>query len=358
MDQLDLRPGSHWDLEVERALSSCNEMIVILSPASVESSNVMDEVAFALDEGKTVIPVMYQQCKTPFRLRRLHRVDFQTDYNRGLQELLRELVPEVTPQRTTPASSLVVRPGATRVNPRDGLTYVWVPPGRFTMGCSPGDDECYDDEKPAHEAFIKKGFWIGQTPVTQEAFERVMGKNPSHFKGARLPVNSATWAEANDYCRAVEGRLPTEAEWEYAARAGSTASRYGEIDSIAWYDKNSVGKTHEVAQKAKNAWGLYDTLGNVWEWVADWYGPYPSGSVTDPRGSASGTRRVLRGGSWYYNSRFARVSFRNYVEPEDRGFNIGFRCARNKFPLLFFIFSFRVFSSWAAKPPEILGSAF
>jgi formylglycine-generating enzyme required for sulfatase activity len=190
------------------------------------------------------------------------------------------------------------RAGDTRVNPKDGLTYVYAPAGKFKMGCSPGDSECIPNEMPAHEVTITKGFWIGQTEVTQEAYQKVTGKNPSYLKGAKLPVETIIWNDAQSYCRMAGMRLPTEAEWEYAARAGSSASRYGNLDQIAWYDGNSGNRTHEVGQKQANAWGLYDTLGNVWEWVADWYAnSYPAGNQTDPRGPTRGQYRVVRGGS-------------------------------------------------------------
>jgi formylglycine-generating enzyme required for sulfatase activity len=214
--------------------------------------------------------------------------------------------------------------GTTKVNPKDGLTYVQIPPGRFTMGCSPG--YCDDNEKPAHEVTITRGFWLGRTPVTQQAYQRVTGQNPSHFKGANLPVEEVNWNEAKSYCEAIGGRLPTEAEWEYAARAGSTAARYGNPDEIAWYSENSGGTTHEVGQKRANAFGLYDMLGNVWQWVADWSGNYESGAQNDPSGAGSGQYRALRGGSWNYDARFARVSYRGSDDPGARGRDLGLRC--------------------------------
>ena len=205
-----------------------------------------------------------------------------------------------------------------RENPKDGLKYVYIPPGKFTMGCSPGDDECYAGEKPPHEVTITKNFWLGQTPVTQEAYQRIIGNNPSGFKGTRLPVENVTWNQAKSHCEAVGMRLPTEAEWEYAARAGSTGARYGNLDAIAWYDGNS-GSTHEVAQKQPNALGLHDMLGNVWEWVEGEWAAYPGGTIDACAGC-----KVLRGGSWHELARDVRVSHRAGNKPSN---GIGFRCA-------------------------------
>jgi len=220
--------------------------------------------------------------------------------------------------------------GATLTNPRDGLTYVWIPPGMFRMGCSeaPRDTECEDDEKLTHSVTLTKGFWIGQTEVTQAAYQRLMGKNPSGNQGAQLPVETVDHPEASAYCAAAGGlRLPTEAEWEYAARAGSREARYGEINDIAWY--SGSGGAHAVGKKVYNAKGLHDMLGNVWEWTADWYAGdfYGKSPASNPSGPETGTYRVLRGGSWSGGIRDVRVSNRGWVVSAYRDLGIGFRCA-------------------------------
>ena len=182
------------------------------------------------------------------------------------------------------------------------------------MGCSPGDTECSADEKPPHAERISKDFWLGQTEVTQAAYLRVTGRNPSAHKGDQLPVETVTWNDAANYCAAIGGRLPTEVEWEYAARgrAGITASRYGSED-VAWHSGNSGQETHPVAMKQANGFGLYDMLGNVWEWVAD---NYPGSSD-----------KILRGGSYFYDARSSRASSSFKAAPEDARSGRGFRCA-------------------------------
>ncbi len=229
-------------------------------------------------------------------------------------------------------------PGTVEENPKDQLKYVYIPPGTFMMGCSPGDSECADDERPAHRVVITRGIWLGQTEVTVGAYKRFIAARghaaPStpYFKAGSmsdaLPVDTVSWDDVQAYCRWAGGRLPTQAEWEYAARAGSTESRYGEPDEIAWTSANSGNQAHEVAQKRPNAWGLFDMLGNVWEWVEDWYGPYSSDSATDPHGPSSGSARVLRGGSWILEAKNARASRRSKVVPNHRSDFFGFRCAR------------------------------
>jgi formylglycine-generating enzyme required for sulfatase activity len=255
-----------------------------------------------------------------------------------------------------------------RENRKDGLKYVWIPPGTFTMGCSPGDNECYYFEKPTHQVTITRGFWIGQTPVTVGAYRRFAGAtgrpmppepnilgralNPGWGNDA-MPIVDVTWNDAQAYCRWAGGRLLTEAEWEYAARGGSTEARYGPIDDIAWYADNSGqqrldsariwnedrrnydqrlkdngNRMHEVGLKRPNTFGLFDILGNVWQWVSDWCDPnyYWSSPSQDPRGPASGQMRVLRGGSWHGYARHVRVSYRNWGNPAHWDINNGFRC--------------------------------
>ena len=247
-----------------------------------------------------------------------------------LVQAIRRAKPKLEPptQEThVPPPPTLSSQGKTKVNPRDGLTYVWIPSGKFEMGCSPGDGVCSGDEKPAHTVTITKGFWMGQTEVTQAAYQRVIGSNPSHFHGDRLPVEMVTWDQANAYCGALGMRLPTEAEWEYAARAGSTASRYGNLEAVAWYGGGK--QTHEVGQKAPNAWKLYDMLGNVWEWVADWYDAdyYSQSPSQDPQGPSSGQDRVMRGGAGIHAADRSRVSLRAEVQLGNSFDFTGFRCA-------------------------------
>jgi formylglycine-generating enzyme required for sulfatase activity len=230
---------------------------------------------------------------------------------------------------TSPATAQDKKGAAkTKVNPKDGLTYVWIEPGTFQMGCSMGDTNCSADENPAHQVTLTKGFWIGQTAVTQGAYMKVTGNNPSNFKGDdKLPVEKVSWADANKFCQSVDMRLPTEAEWEYAARGGTSGPRYGEVDAIGWDTDNSGEKTHDVGQKQPNAYGLYDMLGNVWQWVGDFYQRYPDGAQTDPKGPAMGTARILRGGSWKDVATFIRASYRNGSMAGFRIDDFGVRCA-------------------------------
>jgi formylglycine-generating enzyme required for sulfatase activity len=220
------------------------------------------------------------------------------------------------------------------VNPKDGLTYVWIPAGTFQMGCSQDDTACGKPEKPSHMVTLSKGFWIGQTEVTQAAYKKVKGSNPSHYQGDQLPVEAISWDDAKAYCEGIDMRLPTEAEYEYAARGGNPSRLYGPIDQVSWYGENSTA-THEVGQKQPNGYGLYDMMGNVFAWVGDWYGPYDAASVIDPKGPTSGQYRVYRGATWTSLALGVRVSYRGRAMPGENFSNsprnaVGIRCVAHK----------------------------
>ena len=206
---------------------------------------------------------------------------------------------------------------------------VYVEGGTFDMGATTEQgSEADSDEKPVHRVTLSD-YYIGKCEVTQELWEAVMGGNPSRFKGAQNPVERVSWNECQEFVSRLNRltgrtfRLPTEAEWEYAARGGNQSLHYkysgsDNIDDVAWYWKNSGDKTHAVGTKTANELGIYDMSGNVEEWCSDWYGSYSAGAQTNPQGPWSG--RVLRGGSWLYGARYCRVSNRSIIDPDIRSF--------------------------------------
>jgi formylglycine-generating enzyme required for sulfatase activity len=212
--------------------------------------------------------------------------------------------------------------------------FVRIEPGEFMMGSESGDADA--DEKPVHRVRISRPFEMGKYEVTQAQWEAVTGSNPSYFKGADLPVERVSWDDAQQFIQKLNAqndghiyRLPTEAEWEYACRAGSTGDYAGNLDAMGWYDKNSGHKTNPVGQKQPNAWGLYDMHGNVWEWCQDWYGEnyYAQSPGADPQGPASGSGRVTRGGGWIGPAAHCRSAFRIRNAAGFR-YILGFRLAR------------------------------
>jgi len=214
-----------------------------------------------------------------------------------------------------------------------GIEMLLVPPGTFMMGASPGDTQAEIDEKPQHQVTISSAFYIGRYEVTQAEWQAVMAANPSQFIGNSLPVDSVSYPAIAIFLKKAGGglTLPTEAQWEYACRAGSTGPTYGELAKIAWYDGNSAGTTHPVGKKLPNALGLYDTLGNVWERCSDWYGDYFSSPSTNPEGPYFGVPyfySVSRGGSLDKVSSVCRTSVRYGTEPNCAYYNVGFRAAR------------------------------
>ena len=241
-----------------------------------------------------------------------------------------------------------------------GMKLVLIPPGEFMMG-SPkevieeelkahGDDGWFQErvpsEGPQHRVRITSPYWLGATDITQEEYQRVMGSDPNKFQGdAKKPVEQVSWDDAVEFCRklsklpaekAAKRRysLPTEAQWEYACRAGTKTRLYsGDDDAglvdVAWFSTNAGGQTHPVGQKKPNAWGLYDMHGNVWQWCQDWYDKdyywYEKLAIDDPTGPSGGSFRVLRGGTWDYNAGICRSAVRSYTTPEDRSNHTGFR---------------------------------
>ncbi len=221
----------------------------------------------------------------------------------------------------------------------NGVTFemIKVEAGSFIMGCTneQGGD-CDSDESPYHRVTISQDYYIGKFEVTQELWEAVMGTNPSNWKAFDRPVECVSWNDAMEFCAELSrmtGRrftLPTEAQWEYAARGGkkSTNAKYSGSSSaanVAWYDGNSGSQTHPVGRLRANELGIYDMSGNVWEWCLDWKGSYSSASQTDPMGPSSGSDRVLRGGSWNNYAGYCSVSNRSYYTPDNRFNSNGFR---------------------------------
>ncbi len=222
----------------------------------------------------------------------------------------------------------------------------WIPPGTFMMGSPVLEQGRYDNEVQ-HRVVLTQGFWLGETPVTQALWQALTGKNPSYFADLQRPVEKVSWEDCALFIslinRLVPGggfRFPTEAEWEYACRAGTTTATFAgdlsidgdaapQLEAIAWYKENSGLRTHPVAQKAANPWGLYDMLGNVNEWCADWREPYDLGIERDPQGPRNGAHRVIRGGSRRGSARNVRAANRDADPPDYRSANIGFRLARS-----------------------------
>jgi formylglycine-generating enzyme required for sulfatase activity len=252
--------------------------------------------------------------------------------------------------------------GAT--NPKDNAQYRWIPAGTVRMGCSPEDEDCESDESPQREVKVAQGFWIAEREATAGEWATMMKRKsevatfswkPEGVSLDLMPAVNVSWEEAGNYCRAIGGRLPTEAEWEYAARGSTTTARHGRVNEVAWFLGNSGAKAlspsdaqgpllartlddnrngpHNVGAKyASHPWRLEDTLGNVEEWVADDYAdktydaPIRAVDIEHRTGSSTDRRKVVRGGSWKSPARDVRVSARGWRDAAYRGDDIGFRC--------------------------------
>lgn len=229
----------------------------------------------------------------------------------------------------------------------------WIPPGRFWMGSPATEPGRQYNEGPQHAVTLEQGFWLADTPCTQELWEAVMGDNPSKFKGKQRPVELVSWNDTQEFLerlnrrfRNLEARLPTEAEWEYGCRAGTQGAHWlsgpaisesesaQRLQEIAWFTGNSEGSTQSVASKSPNPWGLYDSLGNVLEWCWDWYEQYSETLAIDPEGPEGGGGRVIRGGSWSEHAQDVRAAYRFWGRPDVRSPNLGFRLSRGRVPKL------------------------
>ncbi len=248
-----------------------------------------------------------------------------------LVELLEQRVQPCWPQQSTTLTY------------GQALSFAFLPPGSFLMGSPTSEKERFDDETQ-HRVNLTKGFFLAVTQVTQAQWRAVIGSDPSFFKGDDRPVEQVSWEDCQEFCKRLSQqdgkpyRLPTEAEWEYACRAGTTSPfHFGETISTEQvnYDGNypygsgRKGKyrkeTTPVGSFPANAWGLHDMHGNVWEWCNDWFGPYPKSDIKDPQGPESGDARVLRGGSWSNGAKYCRAAYRGRVAPGSRDYYIGFR---------------------------------
>ena len=233
-------------------------------------------------------------------------------------------------------------PKSAYVIPDLKLELLWVEPGSFMMGTA-RDDHPQKAEAPQTKVTLTHGFWLGKTEVTQGEYEAIAGTNPSTFKalGANGPVEHVSWEDAMAFCqkltvreqaagRILEGyvySLPTEAQWEYVCRAGTTREYTRDPETVAWHKGNSGDSPHLVATKQPNPWGFYDLGGNVLEWCYDWYGDYPGGEVTDPIGPAHGHYRIARGGSWRADAQLTRSAARAGGSAGRLDYTLGFRLA-------------------------------
>jgi formylglycine-generating enzyme required for sulfatase activity len=328
--------GDRWWRTIVANIRECAAMVVVMTPESEKTDWVEKEYLFAKKENKPLFPLLLEGDCFPFFVnQQYHDVrDGRLPPKKFIERLLR--------------CETVLKTYTNSI----GMEFVLIPAGSFMMGSKLSPDEIvqkygreakwWKDQHPQHKVTISNPFYLHSTQVTQGLWQEVMGGNPSKFKdcGDDCPVENVSWYDAQEFISKLndkEGtdkyRLPTEAEWEYACRAGTTSEfSFGDdptkLAEYAWYFDNSDKKTHPVRQKKTNPWGLYDMHGNVWEWCQDWHGDYSSNPVVDPQGPDKGGGRVLRGGSWFVSAGFIRSACRDWDYPVNPFYSYGFRIAR------------------------------
>ena len=343
--------GKTFRQVIQEQLDKARCVIVLWSATSIARKWVIEEASEGEERG-ILVPVLIEKARPPLGFRSIQTADLTSWQGETNAPAFLRLCSDVEPLLGT-ATSPAPRQSGAQTNPKDGLSYVWIPPGEFWMGATPGDTEAGTDEKPRHRVRITKGFSLSETPVTVAAYKRFVGERPQFkmppapdfnpgWSKPDHPVVRVTWDEASAYCEWAGGRLPTEAEWEYAARGGQDGLKYPWGNDIAFENANQAGSkwkgTSPVRSYAANTWVLYDMVGNVWEWAADWYGenyyasPAPDKPVEDPRGPQSGKVRVLRGGSFLSDTRYLRAAVRVRYAPGVRDYGTGFRCVREVAP--------------------------
>jgi len=361
-DVIGLKPGDVWYHKLEFELESSDVMVLVVSEKVRTSKWVHNEVSMAEEIGIPVIPVLAEKVRHPLWLRHLQVLDFCVVVDWGL--LLGAIGHHVgeRPSSPSPLSRQAVEGEQRPVWASDagqdqygcyadlevkGITqkFRWIESGTFWMG-SPESELGRDDNEIRHQVTLTNGFWMSDTACNQALWQTVLGNNPANFKdNVNNPVEQVSWNDAQKFLQTLNStvsgsnaRLPTEAEWEYACRAGTnTPFSFGDnitseqvnYDGNFPYDNDKIGlsrqKTVPIKSLPPNAWGLYEMHGNVWEWCQDWYGGYPAGPVTNPEGSQAGVGRVVRGGSWGSFGWGCRSVIRSWYESDARYDDLGFR---------------------------------
>ncbi|MDD5392497.1 MAG: SUMF1/EgtB/PvdO family nonheme iron enzyme [Thiothrix sp.] len=361
-DETGVLPGMEWVKEIERQLKASQLVVLVVSNKVKHSEWVFAEFQMAKRMNIPIVPILAENLDDlPLWLIPLQHLNFsqQVDWQK-LMHTIRIHIPLPDPPKVQPSPPIPPSPAPKQAEPvwakvmgEDGYgryadldvkgviqRFRWIKPGKFLMG-SPASEKERGSDEIQHEVTLTQGFWLADSTCTQALWKAVMGNNPSHFSSifrntANNPVETVSWNDVQGFIRTLNGiasdlkaKLPTEAQWEYACRAG-TMPRYSVGDNITAQQVNfndNVGKTVSVKSLPANPWGLYEMHGNVWEWCQDWYSSYPAEPVTNPEGSQSGVLRVVRGGSWLYYGRGVRSAYRYGNEPDDRGIDLGFRLA-------------------------------